>query len=151
MDYRLNNILNFTIIFLSGDLNILYQSPDYILEKIYFYFGDINIKKHKQCRFFQKYKKIWKNDDYRINSVFLFLINVVKYKDIFHMDIDPYGEENWYDNDDIKSIAISPGSYFHLFNEWIGDIDKIPNVKKDGIHQVLKMKMYNVYKDIFTN
>lgn len=152
MDNRLNNILNFTIIFLSGDIDLLYQSPDYILEKIHLYFGDIIIKKHDECRLFNKYKKIWKNDDYRINSVFLFLLNVINYKDDSRLDIDPYGEEDWYDIvDDIKNIAIHPDEYFNLFNKWIGNVKDIPDIKRKGIHHVLKMKMYDVYKDTFLN
>lgn len=153
MEDRLHNILYFTIIFLSGDLNLLHQSPDYILEKFHFYFGEkIIIKEHEECGFYKKYKKIWRIDDYRINSIFLFLLNVVNYeRKNVREDIDPFGEEDWDDIDDtdIENIAIYPDDYFYLFDKWIGDIDDTLTIKKYGIHRILKMKMYDVYKNIF--
>lgn len=156
MDNRLNNILNFTIIFLSGDLNPLYQSPDYILEKFFFYFGDeIVVKEHDECDLFKKYKRIWEDDDYRINSIFLFLTNVFNYRVFNDDEEDPFNEENWGDlisSDSefsyMKHIARMPQDYFILFNKWIGDVNDIPDVKKDGLHKVLKMKIYNIYKEI---
>jgi len=149
---KLKNILSFVIIFLSGDLKLLYQSPDYILEKFYHYFGDnITIKKHGETDFFKKYKKIWKTDDYRINSILLFIINVHNYNENLHNDIDPFDEEYWYkydnidDDDYITNILITPDEYFTLFNRWIDNPFNITDIEKDGLHPILKTKMFNRY------
>jgi len=152
---KLKNILSFVIIFLSGDLNLLYQSPDYILEKFYNFFGDdITIKKHEESKFFKKYNLMWNTDDYRINSILLFVINVYNYNNNLYNDIDPFDEEYWYkydnidDDDYITNILITPSEYFELFDKWIDNHNNIIDIERDGLHTLLKTKLLDRYIDM---
>jgi len=153
MDNKLHNILYFTIIFLSGDLNLMHTSPDYFLEKFKFYFGDIDIKKNEKSSIFIQYDKIWKSNDYRINSIFLFLDNVLNYNyNNRNKEIDPFGEEDWNELDGIsqdsaiKNIARTPDDYYYLFDEYLGNVNDIIDEKKGGLHFILKKHMFDVYK-----
>ena len=167
MDAKLHNLLSFTIIFLSGDLNLLHQSPDYFLEKFNNYLGDkIDIKKNEEIEFFKIYKKTWKSADYKINTIFIYLEQVLNFNYLNRdKELDPYGEEDWNELDyyngyvrdiygdeeygaGIKNISIKPDDYFQLFDKLIGNVDDISTIKKDGLHYILKRDIFDIYKQI---
>jgi len=152
---KFENIIKFLTIFLSGDLKLEHQSPDYILEKFEKFFGkDIKIKESKcVTSLSEKHNQIWKHDDYRINSIFNFFYGVhtwVKYNDI---KIDwgckmPYKAVVFHSNfnSGINNILCEPETIVELFKENIGDFSDIHNEEIGGaLHPILVRDMYNVY------
>jgi len=136
---KFDNILKFATLFLSGDLNLKQQSPDYIMEKFETFFGkNIKIKKHTSSNIlYKENNKIWKHNDYRINSIFNFLYDVLNYSKNSQVDVCP--------TPSMKNIRCEPVHYIELFNKWIGDFSDIHNEDNGGVHPVLIRDMYNVY------
>jgi len=150
---KFENIIKFLTIFMSGDLKLEHQSPDYIMEKFEKYFGtDIEIKK-SNCvtSLYEKHKKIWKHDDYRINSIFNFFSSVLNWKDK-NIKIEwnskmpqKIVQFHAYYNSGINNILCEPEVIINLFNENIGNFSDIHNEDNGGLHPVLIRDIYNVY------
>lgn len=119
-----DNILRFTCLFLSGDLQLLNQSPDYFIEKFEYFIGtNIEIKKHdRNCKMYEKNLEIWKVEDYRINSILLFLLDVI-------LKSDKYKYEDY---NLIRSLRCKPDDMLESFNKWIGNPDDVDKSKKSG-------------------
>lgn len=139
---KFDNIMKFVSVFLSGDLVLKYQSPDYIMEKFEKFLGkDIQIKKHSRTStLYIKHNDIWKHDDYRINSIFNFLIDVLKYSKDSEVGVVPTPA--------MKNIRCGPDVYIELFESWIGDFSKIHNKDSlEGLHSILERNLYSLYLD----
>jgi len=151
---KFENILKFLTLFLSGDLELELESPDYIMEKFEKCFGtDIEIKK-SVCviLMYKRHNKIWKHDDYRINSIFNFFKSVLNWTKENNIEIKwnktPHGvlfRSNY--NSGINNILCEPKVIVQLFNENIGNFSDIHNEDNDGLHPILKRDLYNVYFD----
>lgn len=144
---KFDNIIKFVSVFLSGDLNLEHESPEYIMEKFEQFLGK-KIKIKKQIRTSQLYKdhnKIWNHDDYRVNSIFNFLNDILVYSKNSDVDIT-YTNGTAHFSPAIKNIKCEPKDYVDLFNYWIGDFSDIHNDDNlESIHPVLERDLYGLY------
>ncbi len=147
---KFENILKFLSIFMSGDLKLEYESPDYIMEKFERYFGmDIEILQ-SNCitSLYEKHNKIWGHNDYRINSIFNFFYSVYRWS----MNSDIEVVWNGLFNLAINNILCEPEMIIKLFNENIGNFSDIYDVDRscggknsDGLHRIIHDDIYCVY------
>ena len=150
---KFENILKFLTLFLSGDLKLEHQSPDYIMEKFEKYFGtevDI-IKSPCTTKLYKRHNEIWKHDDYRINSIFNFFYSVYSWSKQNDIEID-WGNSSSqaivyhsHFNSGINNILCEPEMIVRLFEENIGKLSETHNKVVDGLHPIIKKDIYNVY------
>ena len=151
---KFENIIKFLSLFMSGDLNLAKESPDYIMEKFEKYFGtDIEIRKSIcTTKLYEKHNKIWNHNDYRINSIFNFFYSVYSWAKQNDIEIDwghkiPHKALIWHSewNTGINNILCEPEWIVRLFEENIGDFSQIHDEERDGLHPLLKRDLYDVY------
>lgn len=152
---KFENIIKFLSLFMSGDLKLKNESPDYIMEKFEKYFGkDIEIKK-SNCvtSLYEKHNKIWNHNDYRINSIFNFFYGVHSWSRDNNIEVNwkrvPQQASLWhsYYNSGINNILCNPEVIVQLFNENIGNFSDIHDEDNDGLHPLIKRDIFNVYFD----
>lgn len=123
---QVKNILEFTAIFLSGDLKLTMQSTDYYKEKYNKYIGS-PMRHHKETtNTYVEWSKIWGEDD-DINSMFLYFLNLVKY----HKET----RKHWL-------VNINPSELFNTFEKYLCDIDNVNEERYSHVHHVVKSKIY---------
>ncbi len=146
---KFDNIIKFVSVFLSGDLSLKHESSEYIIEKFEKFLGNkIKIKKQiKTSQLYKEHNKIWKHDDYRINSIFNFLSDVLDYSKNSNVDITyTIGTAKY--TSAIGNIKCAPEDYIDLFNYWIGDFSDIhDNDNNELMHAVLERDLYSLYLD----
>jgi len=111
------NILSFSILILyTNDVN---TSPDYYLEKVKHFLGDISFKKIDSYN--QEYHNIWGDYDEKIN-------NIIDLKNELIM---------------VKSLenGLKPFSIINAFENYFYDLDKILNIIKTGLNPILTIKV----------
>ena len=142
-----DNILRFACLFLSGDLTLLQSSPEYFIEKFEYFFGkNLKIKKHdRECKMYKENVERWSVEDYRINSILMFLIEIIKSNDyelLHKQTTQPL----------TAVIKCTPDNYIKFFNKWIGDVNLIDkSFKKLGLHKLLEIQMVEKYYEIYEN
>jgi len=132
---QIENLLEFTIIFLSGDLNIRHESPDYFREKYDMYIGFQMMHSKKQTDTYKEWTKIWgKSED--INSIINYLVGVIDiYKEDYRGNDIEYNK-HWL-------IELHPGELVKSFEEHIGNINKINEGRRTFMHPNLKSNIYD--------
>jgi len=125
---QIKNLLEFCTIFLSGDLNITQQSPDYYLEK-YERYINIPIKQNsKSSLTYSKWHYIWgENED--IKTIFSFFEELIGLR-------NPKSKEHWL-------VDITPAEMMNTFEKHIGNIEDINDIRLNGgMHFILKRDIY---------
>lgn len=143
---KFDNIIKFVSVFLSGDLILVHESPEYIMEKFEQFLGkNITIKKQiRTSHLYKEHNKIWKHDDYRMNSIFNFLDDILKYSKNSEVNIISNGTAHF--SSAINNIKCEPKDYVDLFNYWIGDFSDIHNDDNlESLHPVLERDLYDLY------
>lgn len=127
---QVKNILEFTAIFLSGDLELTMQSTDYYKEKYNKYIGS-PMKHHKETtNTYVEWSKIWGEDD-DINSMFLYFLSLVK----CHQDKE-ITRKHWL-------VNINPSEIFDNFEKYLCEIDEINDERYRFVHPLVKTKIYD--------
>ena len=151
---KFENIMKFLTIFLSGDLKLEHQSPDYIMEKFEKYFGKELKIIQSNCvtTLYEKHNKIWNHNDYRINSILNFLYAVHNWTKENNIEIKwgskmPHKVVVYHShfNSGINNILCEPEVIVELFKENIGNFSDIHNEENGGLHPTLIKDIYNVY------
>jgi len=128
------NLFEFTSIFLSGDLDILKQSPDYILEKYDKIIGaDIKINQDVSILYLD-WKKTWGENE-KVKSIFLFLEYIVI------CDFANKSQNNHW----LTHITIE--QFKSVFKKYIGDINYINDHEHmyNSLHFILKDNLTSVF------
>jgi hypothetical protein len=134
MPEQLINLFEFTGIFLSGDLDILKQSPDYILEKYDKIIGvDIKINEDISIQYIA-WKNTW-GENKKVNSIFLFFEHIIMC-------------DGWIDNKyDHWLTYITIEQFKSGFKKYIGYINNINDHEHmyNCLHFILKDNLTNVF------
>ena len=131
---QIYNLLEFTSIFLSGDLKLKLESTDYYREKYDKYIG-MSLKKHTEtCDKYEEWSDIWgKNED--IKTIFLFFDEIIKYGRIRYAKS---GRDHWLTH-------ISPDELLDACNKYLGDPEDINTQRYSFVHPIVKQKIYDVW------
>lgn len=145
---QIRNLLEFTAIFLSGDLKLTKQSTDYYREKYDKYIG-FPIKHHAETtNNYLEWSKIW-GEDKDINTLFLYfkdIFELFKQKERNGLLID-YKEEFW--TDEVHwMLNIAPDELMSIFKKRIGDPDQIKSTRRSWVHPIVKQKILDRYIEI---
>jgi hypothetical protein len=131
---QIENLIEFTGIFLSGDLNFKLESEDYYKEKFDKYIGTPIKFSDKKSEIYIEWSKIWgKNEN--INSMMNYFISIIKI----------YKNKNYLFSNNHWLTSISPDELLNMFIKYIGDSTKINNQRYENIHPCVKKNIYDVY------
>jgi hypothetical protein len=133
---QIQNLLEFSAIFLSGDLKITQESPDYFREKYDKYIGILPFKHHEATPTYKEWTKIWGEYD-EINTILIYFMGVVKCFREKHKD-DWTGGKHWL-------TQITPSDLIDTFEKYIGKVDEINTKRYTNVHPLIKQKIYDVY------
>jgi len=124
---QLRNLLEFTALFLSGDLKLHYQSTDYIKEKYDKYIGFPIKHNGDTTNLYLEWTKIWgENKD--INSIFLYLVNLSKiYRDKKIQKV----ENHWL-------LDVTADELLDTFEKYIGSTDNMNLKRYKHIHPLVQ-------------
>lgn len=127
---QIRNLVEFTSIFLSGDLQLKLQSTDYYREKYDKYIG-IPLKYHnKQTDTYKEWSKIWgEHED--INSIMLYLISLTR---ISIHNVNENESKHWLVSTPISDII-------NTFNTYIGDINQINDKIYSNVHPIIRKEI----------
>ena len=133
---QIKNLLEFTAIFMSGDINLKMESTDYYREKYDKYIGVTIKKSNKKSDIYTKWSKIWgENED--VNSMMNYFIGVADKSKV--LPKKPVGKDkHWL-------VSIPPLDLFDTFREHIGDPNEINDKRYSYVHPIVKNKIYNEY------
>ena len=135
---QIYNLLEFTSIFLSGDLKLKLESPDYYIEKYDKYIG-MSLKKHTEtCDKYEKWSKIWgKSED--VKTIFLFFDELIKYGRIRYQKLDKSTKnDHWV-------TYISPDELLDACNKYFGDPEELNSKRYSFVHPLVKQNIYDVW------
>lgn len=132
---QLINLFEFTSIFLSGDLNLRHQSPDYIMEK-YEYVGVVIKVNIEKSELYKEWVKIWGENE-NINSIFLYFDGIIKFGHNLKYD-DNLIFEHW-----LSYITIN--DIYKYFDKYIGNINNISDVKCKGTHFMIQKNIVEIF------
>ena len=148
------NIVHFSAMFLSGDIELLKTSPDYYLEKFYKFFGassnffknKIEVNK-KVSGFVKYYNEIWDNEDFRINLIYAFLIDIYLTSKSNNLDIiyNNNGRVSSNFTTATNNIKCHPSYYITAFKKWFGDPNLIRDEQYTHIHEIIFRDLIDIY------
>jgi len=107
------------------------------MEKFEKYFGDIKVKEHSECELYKTHLHIWETHNYKLNSIFCFLEEILSKSHNTDVNIN-YG-------DSLNAIKCKPSEYIKTFNKWIGDVNDIKDNKYRGLHEIIERDLLEVY------
>jgi len=132
---QLRNLIEFTALFLSGDLVLTKESGDYIKEKYDKYIGFPIKTNAETTNLYTEWRKIWGDSD-DINSIFLYLItlytiyrNKNKLKD---------SNKHWL-------TYITADELLDTFIKYIGETDNIKKTRYSHIHPLIQKNIIDDY------
>jgi len=135
---QIYNLLEFTSIFLSGDLKLKMESTDYYREKYDKYIG-ISMKKHTEtCDKYEDWSELWgKNED--VKTIILFLVEIMKYGRIKYEKLDKNEQRDFW------MTYISPDELLDTCNKYFGDPENINKERYNFVHPLVKEQIYDVW------
>ena len=134
-----DNLLRFTCLFLSGDLILSMQSPDYIFEKFDLYFEEINVKENNHCQLYKNNVEVWGENSNKLNSILCFLSDIIKKSSSTKLETIK----------SLRNIKCRPEDYIESFNEYVGNFKDIKSLKVDNLHKIINRDMVNEYYEIY--
>lgn len=126
---QLKNLIEFTTIFLSGDLNLRMESSDYYMEKYNKYIGIPLEKSDITTNTYKEWEKIWGEND-NVNNIINYFLSIIK-------------KSKNSNNNKHFLINLTISDLLESFREFIGDPNNINLNRYSYIHPVVK----NIFVD----